>query len=313
MEWDDNALRTEGAAAVSDVLARYFSALTLQHPVVERSALVLDIAHGGKFFLNEAEADTLLTQVFLGYQQRFDDHFGLYAQLDVKDRTERISRRDYIRAGGGAGFDVFLGPVALRGGLATRFFAFKPSADASSSNVEAQGRVKWDIDGAFYTAMSYTYARRSFETSRFVLDAGAVTEDPSTERGDDFDVVSMTLGWRGRAVLEASYAYSVNASNSYGQNLRRHSADLTATAPLPWSLFVSTHLELQRTTYEDPVLIDADFLVDEDNRNSVVASVARGFGDAFELELRYSLYLQEFGVGSDYRRQTLMLAAGYLF
>ncbi|MEZ4459596.1 MAG: hypothetical protein R3E66_07660 [bacterium] len=314
MEYDDNALRTEAVEPVPDFLARYFTALTMQYPAAApRSSFVFDLAHGGKFFMAEPDADTLLTQVYVGYQQRLGQPIGIYAQLDIKDRTERISRRDYNRGGGGAGLDVFLGDFSLRTGVAARYFAFKPSPDASSSNVESSSRVRWDFLPSAYAALSYTYARRAFSTTRFLLRDGLVEEDPNVERSDTFHVVSASVGWRGPVVLEAAYAYSVNDSNSYGQNLGRHSADLTGTAALPWQLFLSAHLELQRTTYEDPVLIDADFLVDEDNRNSLVGSVARALGDSWEVEVRYSLYLQEFGVGSDYSRQTVMLAAGYLF
>ena len=312
-EWDDNALRTENQDPVSDVLARYIAALTLQYPGADRSVVVFDLTHGGKFFATQPEADTLLTQVYLGYQHRLTEMMGIYIQLDVKDRTERESHRDYNRGGIGAGADFFAGDFSLRVGGAARYFAFKPSPDASSSNVEASSRLRWDFASSAYASVNYTYARRSFETSRFVLNDTGIDEDPSSLRADAFHVAGVSVGWKGPAVLEASYVYSVNTSNSYGQNLRRHGADLTATAALPWQLFVSGHLELQRTTYEDPVLIDASFLVDEDNRNSLVGSVARALGDSWEVELRYSLYLQEFGVGSDYQRQTLMLATGYLF
>lgn len=312
-EYDDNSLRTEGVEPISDYLARYFTALTLQFPTTRRSGLVFDLTHGGKFFMTQADADTLLTQVYVGYQHRLNELVGLYGQVDVKDRTERVSRRDYSRGGAGGGVDLYGGDFSFRGGVAARYFAFKPSTDASSSNVEFSARLRWDFVESAFAMVSYTYAQRDFSTSRYLLTQGLVEEDATTARADSFHVLNISAGWRGPVVVEASYTYSVNQSNSYGQNLRRHSADLTATAALPWQLFVSGHLELQRTTYEDPVLIDADFLVDEDNRNSLVGSLARSIGEDWEVEVRYSLYLQEFGVGSDYQRQTVMVATGYSF
>jgi len=122
------------------------------------------------------------------------------------------------------------------------------------------------------------------------------------------------LAYRSKQFVgELSYGYSVNTSNSFGQGLRRHAVNLTLTAPLPWRLFASLHVELQRTTYDDPVRIDATFLVDEDNRNAGVLSLVRAIGENWEIETRYSLYLQEFGVGSDYSRQTFFLAGAYVF
>ena len=73
------------------------------------------------------------------------------------------------------------------------------------------------------------------------------------------------------------------------------------------------HVELQRTFYDNPLLLDASLQVDEDNRNALIVSLARTLGQSWEIEGRYSLYVQEFGNASDYRRQTIFLALGYIF
>ena len=83
------------------------------------------------------------------------------------------------------------------------------------------------------------------------------------------------------------------------------------TAPLPLDFFTSARIDLQRTRYEDPIFIDANFQIDEDNRNAATLSLGHPLGRAWEIELRYSYYTQEFGAGDDYARQTLMLGVGY--
>lgn len=315
MEYDDNAFRTEGEGVVEDFLARYFTALTLASRVMTRGAVVADIKHGGKFFVEEGDADTLLTQVYLSYQHRLTKPFGTYVAVDLKDRTERLSVRDYNRGGIGAGFDFYLGPVSIRTGGALRYFAFKPNPESSSSNYEGSFRLQWDLNDSFDTSVGYTYASRAFDTVRFELDESTnrIFEDPSEERSDAFHVATAGVGFRGPVVVEFLYSLLINRSNSYGQNLIRHSGEVTVTAPLPAQFFVSAHIELQRTRYDDPVLLDASFQVDEDNRNGLVLSLARTFGESWEVEARYSLYLQEFGVGSNYRRQTFLSAIAYLF
>lgn len=313
MEWDDNVLRTEGEERVSDFLARYFTSVGIGARVFERGTVVFDATHGGKFFVSEAESDELLTALALIYQQRFTPWLGLYAQLDMKDRTERISFRDYNRGGASAGLDFRFSDFVIRAGVGARYFAFKPAPDASSSSAEGQLRLAWEVIPNLRLGAGYTLARRAFDTNRFVLDEDGVFMDEKALREDQFQVVQAFVSWRGPVVLEGSYVFSQNDSNSYGQELTRQGVDVVATAPLLWNFFASLRLEVQRTTYGDPVLIDADFLLDEDNRNSLVGSLARTFGDSWEAEVRYSLYLQEFGVGSDYRRQTVMLAMGYLF
>lgn len=315
MEYDDNAFRTEGEGVVEDFLARYFTALSVATRVMSRGGVVADIKHGGKFFVEQGDADTLLTQVYLSYQHRLTELLGTYISIDVKDRTERLSVRDYNRGGLGAGFDLYLGPVSIRAGGALRYFAFKPNPESSSSNFEGAFRLRWDISEQFDTSVSYTYAAREFDTVRFELDEATnrIVEDPSEERGDAFHVGTAGVAFRGPLVVEFVYSLLVNRSNSYGQNLVRHSGEVTLTAPLPGNFFVSSHIELQRTRYDDPVLLDASFQVDEDNRNGVVLSLARTFGESWEVEARYSLYLQEFGVGNDYQRQTFLTAMAYLF
>ncbi len=315
VEYDDNAFRTEGETVVEDFLARYFTALTLASRVMTRGAVVADLKHGGKFFVEEGDADTLLTQVYLSYQHRLTEPFGTYIAIDLKDRTERLSVRDYNRGGLGAGFDFYVGPLSIRTGGALRYFAFKPNPESSSSNFEGSLRLRWDISQAFDANLGYTFASPSFDTVRFELDGSTnrILEDPTEERADSFHVGTAGVAFRGPVVVEFLYSLLVNRSNSYGQNLVRHSGEFTLTAPLPGAFFFSTHIELQRTRYDDPVLLDASFQIDEDNRNAFVLSLARAFGESWEVEARYSLYLQEFGVGSDYQRQTFLTAIAYLF
>lgn len=313
MEWDDNVLRRDGEDRISDFLARYFTTLGVTSRSMGQGVTLLDVSHGGKFFVTEGDSDELLTEVYLGHQQRFSPWFSVFAHLDMKDRTERVSTRDYNRGGIGGGIELGFGPVTVRSGAAARYFAFKPSPDASSSSSEGNLRLRWAVIPQVQVGVGYTIAARYFDTKRFILDSNGVIVDPKTTREDRFHVLQATASWRGPVVLEGGYSLSINESNSYGQELTRQSAEIMATAPLPWNFFASLKLELQRTTYGDPVLIDADFLLDEDNRNSLVSSLAWTFGESWEIEVRYSVYLQEFGVGSDYRRQTVMVAMGYLF
>lgn len=313
-EYDDNVFRREGEGKEGGFLSRYFGSLDLVSPTTSQGLASFSATHGGKFFFSDAHggADTLLTQAALGYRHRLADPLGAWVSADMKDRTEREPKRDYLSASSGAGLEAYLPRTTLRAGLGWRYFAFKPSSDSSSSNLEGQSQLKFRIVEGLDLALGYTHAARSFETGRYerANDEVQLVEDELRE--DRFNSLSIGLGYRGPVVAEATYRFAMNSSNSYGQGLRRQAAEITVTAPLPWQFFVSGHVELQRTSYDDPVLIDASFLVDEDNRNAVVLSVVRALGEHFEIEARYSLYLQEFGVGSDYRRQTALVAFGWV-
>ncbi len=315
-EFDSNANRLEGEQARADFLARYFANVALQGRAGSRGSVTFDVNHGGKFFAEQADADTLLTQVALGYRHRLTSNVGAWTQFDIKDRTERISIRDYNRGGLAGGLDLSIGDVFARAGAGWRYFAYKPSPEFSSSNVEGQASVGWQFAERWQASLGYTFAHRDFDTPRLTVDSSDSTSIASVaaeERSDRFHFGQLSVAFRGPVIAQATYALAINTSNSFGQGLTRHILDLTITSELFWDLLASARLELQRTSYADPVLIDASFIIDEDNRNAIVASLARPFLGDWEVELRYSVYLQEFGVGSDYSRQTVLLAVGYLF
>lgn len=315
-EYDTNANRLEGDASVPDFLARYFASLGLQARAGDDGAVSLDVSHGGKFFVDQASADTLLTQLTLGYRHKLAERVGAWTAFDVKDRTERISVRDYNRGGLTGGLDLSVGDVFARAGVGWRYFAYKPSPEFSSSNLEGSLNLSWSFATPWRAGLAYTVARRSFDTARLVVDPGdevGIVPVADDEREDLFHLGRFSVDYRGPVIAQAAYVLAINRSNSFGQGLTRHSLELTVTSELFWQLLGSLHLELQRTAYADPVLIDASFIIDEDNRNAVVASLARPIAEDWEVEIRYALYLQEFGVGSDYSRQTLLLAVGFLF
>ncbi len=313
VEHDNNALRNEDEAT-PDFLARYFTNVTLTTRAMPRAYITVDLNHGGKFFYEVADADTLLTQVYLGYRQQFVDVFGIYMSVDVKDRTERISDRDYNRGAIGGGIDLTFGDFSARAGASVRYFAFKPSAESSSSSFEGTSRLNYNFTDDFVAGVGYTLARRGFDTPRFELDGDQVVPDQENDRRDLLHLASASIGYRGPVVVDFLYYYILNDSNSYGQNFNRHAFELTITAPLFWEILLTAHAEVQRTTFDDPVILDAITFIDEDNRNSLVASVARPlFDESWEFEIRYSLFLDEFGADSEYQRQTVMTAIGYLF
>lgn len=314
-EYDDNVFRKEGTEQEGGFLSRYFGALDLAMPAAPRSIVAFSLSHGGKFFFvdEQGRADTLLTQLNLSYRQKLWDHFGVWAAAEMKDRTEREPRRDYTRGGVASGTEFFLGPASLRLGGAWRYFAFKPNPDYSSSNGGGNARLKFDVYDGVGVYGAYVIERRYFQADRFVTGGDFPQSVPGEPRRDTIQVGSLGATYNGVVVADLQYSYAQNTSNSVGWGLRRHSLDLTATAPLFWRLFASAHFELQLTTYGDADLASATESIDEDNRNAAVVSLARAIGDHWEVEARYSLYLQEFGGDSPYRRQTMLLAAAFVF
>jgi len=324
-EYDTNVHRTGLERSVGDVLTRYFAVLEGELPAAEEGRLALDLRHGGKLFAREHASDTLLTEARLEYRHRLGRHAYAMFAANTKDRLERrrggadVPHQDYNRGGGEFGVGVGLGPVEgfLTGGW--RYFAFRPNPASSNHGPQGTLGVSVDLDERLRARAQYTVAHRIFRAIRFVRREGeggdpVVRRDQSGAlRNDRLHIGRIGSSFRGAFIVSLHYQLLRNDSNSYGQELTRHGIELRGTAPLPWQLYLSGELQVQRTNYGDPLFLSADLEVDEENRNSAVVSLARVFGEHWEMEAQYRLFIEELGASSDYRRQTASLGVGYVF
>ncbi len=319
MEYDDNPFRlqTDDPRLHSDdprlaflqdkpdMLARYFASLSSTHRVGRDGVASLKVRHGGKFFAHSSQADTMLTQVVAGYRQRLGAGLALLFDADVKDRTERLSRLDYNRGGARLGLGWRPGKWRLSALAGWRYFAYKPVPALGSQGPQIDALVRRYLGDAWAAQASYSLARRDFDGGR----------------ADTFHVLRLGVVYRGTLFVDASYVLSINDSTSSSQNLTRHGLELTLTTPLFEKFYASSKLQLQRTAAPEQSAPDALFFVDEQNRNVVVLSVARPVGEQWEVEARWSMYLEEFSdakpskgsVSLDYSRQTALLAVGWSF
>lgn len=319
VEYDDNPLRLQSNDPrlqsddprldflhdEPDTLARYFTTLDSAHRVGERGQASLRVRHGGKFYRRTSEADALLTQVLAGYRYRIGEDTSLLFDADVKDRTERMSRLDYNRGGVrlGVGWSPEQWRLSARGGW--RYFAYKPVPALSSQGPQFDALVRRYLTDSLAAQLSYSLTERQFDDGR----------------EDTFHVGRLGLVFRSDFFVDASYILSVNRSPLDSQDLTRHGMELTVTTPLFEKFYGSSKLQLQRTAVADQSGPDALFFVDEENRNVFVLSLARPIGEQWEVEGRWSMYLEEFddaeptgsAVQLDYSRQTFLLAVGWGF
>ncbi|MFB6350495.1 MAG: hypothetical protein ABEN55_10035, partial [Bradymonadaceae bacterium] len=200
-----------------------------------------------------------------------------------------------------------------------RYFAFRPNPASSSHGPQASGSLFYQLHRNVRVRADYTFSDRNFEAIRFEQRTSS-DGDPVVQRdrdgalrNDSLHLVRVGGSYRGPFILRLHYVLLRNLSNSYGQAMTRHGLELDATVPLWWELYLSAKLQLQRTNYQDPLFLSADLKVDEENRNSAVASLTRVIGDHWEVEARYRVFIEEFGAASNYRRQTGFLGLGYVF
>lgn len=308
-EFDDNALRNVQENAVGDGLMRYFLGLNGIWALDANESLNMSVKQGGKFFATQRDANTLLTQVSVGYAVRPVEQFTLRLNARMKDRTERASLQDYNRGSLGAEMTWRLKALELGVQGGWRYFAFKPDASTGSHGPDwgARARVggrRWSLSAG------YQGVQRRFDVLSFAKQEDTLVRGQSL-RQDVLHVASLQGGFRGAVVLNVGGSYTVNRSNSYGQNFEQIRGDVTLTAPLFWSLYGSLRAELLQTTFDDPIFVDSVFQIDEDNRNTVVAALAWPFAEHWDVALRYSLYTQALGSQTDYQRQLFSFALGW--
>jgi hypothetical protein len=338
IEYDDNPLRLQSddprlesdAPELAflhdepDVLARYFATLDSTHRVGSSGQASLRVRHGAKFYRRTAEADALLTQVLASYRYRLGESVSLFFDADVKDRTERLSRLDYNRGGARLGLGWAPDAWRLSAGAGWRYFAYKPVAALGSQGPQFDGRLRRYLSESVAAELSYSFALRDFD--RREIDTSGGSETLALGRTDTFHVARAGLVYRSDLFIDVMYVLSLNRSTLDAQDLTRHGLEVTLTAPLFEKFYGSSKLQLQRTQVADQSRPDALFFVDEENRNVVVLSLARPvgdnwFGDNWEVEGRWSMYLEEFEedaptggqVALDYSRQTFLLAVGWGF
>ena len=308
-EWDDNALRAVSDEAVEDGLVRVFAGILGQWRLDPNEIISLSVKQGGKLFATQTDANTLLTQINTTYAVRPWQGWSLRLEASMKDRTERASLQDYNRGDVGVGAGWRLGWLELGAQAGWRYFAFKPDASTGSHGPDwgASARVsgkRWALTAG------YQGVGRRFDVQSFAKQEQTLVRGEDMRR-DVLHVASLQGSWRGALVLGVSGSYTLNRSNSYGQNFEQVRGEVTLTAPLFWSLYGSLRVELLQTTFDDPIFVDSVFQIDEDNRNTVVAALAWPFAEHWDLTARYSLYTQALGSQTDYRRQLFSLALGW--
>jgi hypothetical protein len=111
-------------------------------------------------------------------------------------------------------------------------------------------------------------------------------------RRDTVLMASVSYSYRGPFQLMVGYSYLDQASNSFGESLRRHRFTATAGFRLPFSFLLMLSGALQFSEYPDGVYLSPDLQVaeDEENSSSITAKLVRPLGEHVDLDVRYALY-----------------------
>jgi hypothetical protein len=293
VEADTNPRRLNGDGSAADVADRLFVEVNLAESSADQ-ALSGGVQIGGKRYHQTGSESTLVVDGSGAYQRRLVGGLGAYVRILARDRLEAGHERDYARLTGRAGLSLRLEPITLSAGPLAEYFLYRPDADLSYLMAGVSAQVGWSPSDAVGVVASYSYGHRDYHEARILSDAlGLRIGEPL--RGDEGHLAGLGASLDMGFVANLDLFVQRNDSNSYGSSFTRLSARGSATFSLPWRLFLTVQATVQRTLFDDQVLIDPTFSIDEEDRNSGVVALSGDLTDWLGWEVRYSLYTQAFG------------------
>jgi hypothetical protein len=263
---------------------------------------------GGRRFFQYASEDVL---VQVGSAEA-SMAVGRYLGLGVlgRGRDRRGGARDYTDLSGVAFVDLVPdAQVELRAHGGGHRFIYWPVFPYSFSARELGGTARYRFNRSHsVSAFGELGLRRYNGQARPAPDLEE--PPPLRQRRDNVFGVGAGYAYRGPFAFSATWGYTDQSSNSFGETSRRHRLTLSAAVRLPWRLFLMSQLNLQLASYPDGVFLSPEIILDEDaeNHNALSLKLARPVTAHFDVEVRYALFQNRLA-GNDlhYFRQLVWL------
>lgn len=208
-------------------------------------------------------------------------------------RDRRGAERDYTDLLGGAAVDYTpdaLLTVHLEGDA--HRFLFHPRFPYSYFGPTGTLSVRAKLSKRHHLAVFGTFEPRTYNGTTNANPDDPNPPDPAPTRKDSFLVVGAGYTYKGPFIASVTYSYLDQASNSWGETLRRHRLAVTAGVRLPWKWTLLASGAAQLTQYPDGVYLSSDLQVAEDDENSTSLSLklVRPLDKHLDLDLRYAVY-----------------------
>jgi hypothetical protein len=245
-----------------------------------------------RHFFTQRSEDLLVQSAQAQAQVALGRLFDISVLGRLRDR--RGAQRDYSDFAGEAA--VTFAPDAkveatLRGALNRFSFWPRPAYGFFGPGVGLTARYRFDARHTL--SLSGHFSPRAYDGQRNVDPRVGPDEQPMGQRRDVFATGSFGYSYRGSFLFSVSYTYLEQASNAYGESLRRHRVAANAGFRLPARLSLLTALVLQASFFPDNIFLSPDLQVVEDDENSsyFTAKLVVPLIDKLDLDLRYAFYL----------------------
>jgi hypothetical protein len=173
------------------------------------------------------------------------------------------------------------------------------------------------VDGA----LGYRLERRGYRGRAYVngCPPGAMPEarcyvPGDRARADLVHVATLKLSYTGARAASLGYELTVDDSTSFGSSLIRQRLSGSVTTPLPAHVFATVSVVGQLDRYPEPQVVARDIAaqsfdsLDGEARSSAAVRLGRGFGRAWQAELRWSVHASALGDDAGTFRRQLVYA-----
>jgi hypothetical protein len=137
-------------------------------------------------------------------------------------------------------------------------------------------------------------------------------------RADLVSVATARVGYTGTRAASVSYELTVDDSTSFGASHLRQRLSGSVTTPLPLRVFATATVTGQLNRYPEPQLVARDVAnqtfasLDDEARSSAALRLARGFGAAWQTEVRWAYHVSALGDEAvAFRRQLIYAGLTY--
>jgi hypothetical protein len=274
----------------------------------ERTTLRAALSEGARLYSPDAkDADVLATRLDLDGSWSASNRLELGASLAVRDLSELGGVRS--ETGGQLRLDARLRAARFDleggGGVSALYPRTSRLEDFASVGPDATLGVGFSPTKGQRARLAWELRIRSFPLW-------------PTPRDDIANGLVVDWSRRGSIIAGVGYGFTVNSSSIEGGSYRRHRVWLRAAAELPWEVTLAASASLQRSTYPDGLVADADRLLAENDEkeNALELRFSKAVARDFEAVLKVAAYGGEFSTGDagarlEYRREVIQLSIGW--
>lgn len=275
----------------------------------------VNLLNGGKLFIHETDANTLVNHIDLSYIYR-KGKFNPEVGIELKDISTVDTIQDYtlLRPYLNLNIKNDLLLFKLTSGYEKFIFDFKMDYSYNAPFLGFLTHI--GLDEVISIDLNYIFKYELFNSLAYKrsgnLDSDSLLTVRTTDKRKDINHnVMLRMNYEDDILISIAYNPEINNSNSAGESVFRQRFQLSIASQILYDIYLNILLSFMISSFKDGILISDQILLvnDNENRNYIIIKLSREILRKLMFEIRYSYYYSEF---SNYitRFSRYILAAG---